>query len=152
MLLGFYIAFFSLWSVSYSKTSLGNSWNLQDRFTNLAAVLQFTIIHNWRNTKLGDNSTNFDILIETSRQKGKIRSILKNVTNNLDKSPKRIHTLPAVLREENRKSPRTAAHICKSISEIPGISKFFGFKRFKTWQPKIEGVTEKFKNQKRFFF
>ena len=30
-----------------------------------------------------------------------------------------------VLREENGKSPRTAADICKSILEIPGISKMF---------------------------
>jgi len=32
-----------------------------------------------------------------------------------------------VLREESRKSPRTAAHICKSISQIPGISKMFWY-------------------------
>jgi len=41
-----------------------------------------------------------------------------------------IYILLVVLREGNRKSPRTAAHICKSISEIQ----------------KIKGVAEKFPN------
>ena len=58
---------------------------------------------------------------------GKNPQICKHVFNDIYEI--KIHlqeefscSLPAVLREGNRKSPRTAAHICKSISEIPGIS------------------------------
>ena len=43
----------------------------------------------------------------------------------VDSSPRQMSTLPAVLRERNRKSPRTAAHICKSTFEIPEISEMF---------------------------
>jgi len=55
-----------------------------------------------------------------------------------------------VLRDGNRKSPRTADHICKSISEIPGISKMFWYEmlqNFRKTVKKIDGATEKFKNQ-----
>ena len=41
---------------------------------------------------------------------------------------------PAVLREGNRKSPGTAAHICKSISEIPGISEMFWYETLQNFQ------------------
>ena len=53
----------------------------------------------------------------------------------------------AVLQEGNNKSPRTAAHICKSISEILGIS-LDALKCFKTLKlaTKIEWLTEKCKN------
>ena len=42
-------------------------------------------------------------------------------------SEKNLRLMPVVLQEGNRKSPRTAAHICKSISEIPGNSEMFWY-------------------------
>ena len=47
---------------------------------------------------------------------------------------KRIYTLLVVLRQENRRSPRTAAHICKSILEIPGISEIFWYQTFQNFK------------------
>jgi len=55
--------------------------------------------------------------------------------------------LPA-LQEGNRKSPRTVAHICKSILDFPGVSEMFWYYMLKNLKmaAKNEGVTEVFKN------
>ena len=62
-------------------------------------------------------------------------------------SPRRIDTSLVVLREGNRKSLRTAAHLCKSIKESARF--FFGMKRFITlkWLTKFEVATETLKTQ-----
>ena len=108
-----FLAYFSLRNVSYQNSR--RTLNLRDGYTNLKSLW---FVH----TFLGEPLTNW----------GKIRWICKNVSNKNDElyiysSPSKINTLRAVLWEGNSKSPRTAACICQSFSEISGISEIFWY-------------------------
>ena len=65
----------------------------------------------------------------------------------VNSSPKQILYLPTVLQEGKGKSLRTAALICKSILEIPGISQMFRYETVQNFKkmPKIKGAEEKLK-------
>ena len=78
--------------------------------------------------------------------KAKILQIFGHLSNNIDNilhsSPRRIYALLEVLQEGSSKSPKTAAHICKYISEIPGISQMF-------WYEALQNFKIAAKNQRR---
>jgi len=58
--------------------------------------------------------------------------------------------LPAVLREGNRKYPRTPAFIGKFILEIPGISNMFWYITLQVFQMTAQNSKEKQKKLKKF--
>ena len=110
LLLWFPIAFFSLWSVSYQ-----NSRRFQEspRLKNLKSLW---MVH----TFLGEPITNG----KKSAKFVRVSQIL--LMNCRFISEKNFH-LSSGCREGNRKSPRNAALIINSSSEIPGISELFWY-------------------------
>ena len=90
---------------------LGDPWNLQNGFTNLAAVLQFPKIFRETLTKFRNNSTNCNIFLEKHRQMvKKICQICKDVSNNIDEL-KNLHLACGSPRRKQKISKKRCPHL-----------------------------------------